>query len=183
MFLGEVYVKQGKDEAATAEYRRAISLDAHSVLAWSSLAEVYGRQGKLAEAADAYLQGLAGGEDANLRSQLAMIYWRQGKLDAALAEFEKVASLDSGNISARLMLGLLYGQEGRIDEAVAQYRQVLAVQPGSAEAHFNLAALEYKRCDLSTAAQEARERRSPGAGPLPLRGHAGRCVRGPGPRP
>lgn len=156
IFLGQVHEKLGRNDAASAEYQRGLALDPHNKMGWSSLAALYARQGKLADAASAYQQALANGDDPTLRGLLAFVYLRQGNTDAAAEQFSQAAALDPANATARLMLGNLLAQKGQLDQAATRYGEVLALQPGNADAHFEMALLQYKCCNLSAATEEAR---------------------------
>ncbi len=100
------------------------------------------RQGRLAEAAAAYRQGLEEApDDAAAWSNLSSVYYGLGRFaDAAAAGTEAVQRApDFAN--ARLNLGNAQAALGWLDAAEASYRAALAIDPGQARAPLALAML------------------------------------------
>ncbi len=154
-FLGLVLVKQNQFDAALAEYQKAVALDAKSTLALSGLAETYTQLGRWDEAAAAFEQALALTDVADLHRELAMVSTQQGKTDAAILEYQKAAAGNAQDWYSRYWLGNLYSRQAKFDDALKSYRQALALQPNRPEVHQGVSSLEYKRCNLTGATQEA----------------------------
>jgi tetratricopeptide (TPR) repeat protein len=57
--------------------------------------------------------------------------------DQALAYYQKMLALNSGDALAMASIGFHRAQQGRNREALAMFDRVVALKPGDAEAHFN----------------------------------------------
>jgi serine/threonine-protein kinase len=110
--LGEAYVGLGilklfyEWDWPSAEHalRQAVRLNANDPHAWHNLANYLDAMGRLEEAADARLRGVALDPlDARLRMILGVEYTAVGKLDDALLQYEHALRLDPSNA---LVLGL-----------------------------------------------------------------------------
>jgi tetratricopeptide (TPR) repeat protein len=98
------------------------------------------------------------GAEANLR--LGYIRLREGQSDAALAHFDRVASLTGDarlRYLAHLYSGWTLGTKGRIDEAIVAYRAAARFVPQSQSASALLVALLTKHDRLADAEQVADE--------------------------
>ena len=62
-----------------------------------------------------------------------------GKLDAGLAEFERISQRDPANVSARIMAAMIVHSQGKKDDAKKRYEDIVGRQPTSAMAANNLA--------------------------------------------
>jgi len=76
-------------------------------------------------------------DTASLQS-LADIYYLAGDFETAGGFLEKVLTVDSNNVTARLALGAALFNLGKSDGAETQWRQVLAIEPDNLEAHYDL---------------------------------------------
>jgi tetratricopeptide (TPR) repeat protein len=69
----------------------------------------------------------------------------EGKLDAAIAEFQRVAGVDPRYAAALLNLGAAYEQANRIEEAMEAYRKSIELEPRNFYAQNNLGVLYDKQ--------------------------------------
>jgi len=74
---------------------------------------------------------------------LGELFIAQRRVPEAIAEFEKLASLDSGSVPTATMLGLLYQREKKIDEARKWYERAVQANPRTATAAANNLACMY----------------------------------------
>lgn len=155
MFLGMVFTRQQKYDAAIAELQKSIALNPADNFAHSALGDAYAGQAKWNEAIAAYQNALTRKDDLSTRLQLASTYIAQGKTDNAIGEYQKAAALDPKEPTARILLANLYSTLGKLDDAVKEYRAALAIKPDNVDAYLAIAGVEYKRCNLSAATQAA----------------------------
>lgn len=95
--LGAVLVKEGKIDAAIAEYARAILLDKRHVPAWGSLGIALDLQGKTQPAIDAYHQALSiDQDDVIARVHLGYDLLKSGKRQEAADQFQRALAIDPG---------------------------------------------------------------------------------------
>jgi tetratricopeptide (TPR) repeat protein len=88
---------------------------------------------------------LEASEDAIERNGLGVKLLQEGKVDAAIAEFQKAARIDSKYLPARLNLAYGYERAGRTEEAISEYRGAIELQPDNFFAHNNLGVLYDKK--------------------------------------
>lgn len=79
-----------------------------------------------------------------------------GRLDAAVAELERLVSIDPTSEAAHTGLVGLYGELRRWDDAEAHYRKALALDPNSLGAHFNYGRALFEREHFDEAAKVLR---------------------------
>jgi tetratricopeptide (TPR) repeat protein len=69
---------------------------------------------------------------------LGLIAKLQSKPDEALAAFQRVLKIDSGDVGANINVGQIYSQQRKYPEAIAAFRLALAAEPYNATALYNL---------------------------------------------
>ena len=89
----EIALRQGRIDAAIAEYRKAITADPKFTPAYNNLAEALAGQGKLEEAADNYRRSLAERPNPAAYNALGDILRRLGREDEAAQQFSKAKAL------------------------------------------------------------------------------------------
>ncbi|MBI4184391.1 MAG: c-type cytochrome biogenesis protein CcmI [Proteobacteria bacterium] len=102
---------------------------------WLLLARSYQTLGRFADAAAAFRRALALGPAEGARSQLgeALVMAAQGGIGPeALAEFEKAAAEDPGDVRARFFLGLYRMQAGEYQAALDLWRALERDSPAEA---------------------------------------------------
>ncbi|HWO42653.1 MAG TPA: tetratricopeptide repeat protein [Candidatus Eisenbacteria bacterium] len=84
----------------------------------------------------------ANGEDeAAARNGAGVKLLQEGKIEAAIVEFQKAASLNPKYLPARLNLAYAYQKGHRTEEAISEYQRALELEPGNFFAHNNLGVL------------------------------------------
>jgi len=165
-------IEMGRPEYATfaiEEYKKALNADPGSPQLNDGLAELYFRTGRVHEAevtARALLKQVP--DDIEAHKLLGRIYLRQlgegqsavpsaspsvNVLDLAIAEFEKIVSLQPKNIEERMVLGQLYTIKHDAKKAEEQFKTAQAMEPESEEVVLNLARLYAESGDLEDAAK------------------------------
>lgn len=91
------------------------------------------KQGKLAEAAAAYREGLEIiPDDPHVRMDLAIVLREDGKLDEAIAELKKTIEVDPDHMAARLELARTQAKAGKTEDAQATLRALKGKNAGAA---------------------------------------------------
>lgn len=77
-------------------------------------------------------------EDKDLKSALVNVYLSANRLDAAIADLEKLVETDPNNTVNLLNLGILYDNKDDDETALKYYNKVLAIDPGNYDTNFNM---------------------------------------------
>ena len=158
------YVAQAIDQ-----YKNALDADPTSEALNNSLADLYFRVGKVREA-ESTVRNLLKISPNNLdaHKMLGRIYLRQlseaqnavssaspsgNVLDQAVAEFEKIISLEPRDVEDRMVLGQLYSVQHQPKKAEDQFKTAQSIDPDSEEVVLNLARLYVEGGDMPHAAQ------------------------------
>ena len=165
-------VEQGRPEYATfaiEEYKKALNADPNSPQLNDGLADLYFRMGRAREAevtARALLKQFP--DDIDAHKLLGRIYLRQlgegeratpsatpsgNVLDLAIAEFEKIVSLQPKKVEDRMVLGQLYTIKHDAKKAEEQFKTAQAMEPDSEEVVLNLTRLYAESGDIEHAAK------------------------------
>ena len=165
-------VSQGKPEnvnRAIEEYKLALNADPNSPELNNALAALYFRVGRAKEA-EVTTRGLlkTSPNDIDAHKLLGRIYLRQlgegesagvtaastnNVLELAIAEFEKIVSLQPSSVEDRMVLGQLYTVKHDSKKAEQQFKTAQAIEPDSEEVVLNLARLYAESGDLQHAAK------------------------------
>jgi tetratricopeptide (TPR) repeat protein len=161
---------------AIEEYKAALNADPNSPLLNNGLADLYFRTGRVREAI-ATAEGLLKSVPNNLEAHklLGRIYLRQlgnaggssgtagaattssGVLEQAIAEFEKIVSLEPGHetksVEDHMLLGQLYTVKHETKKAEEQFQIAQSIEPDSEEVVLNLARLYAEGNDPAHAAK------------------------------
>ena len=165
-------VDSGKPEYvahAIEEYKSALNADPNSPALNNALADLYLRTGRAHEAettARALLKTSPDNLDAH--KLLGRIYLRQlseaqnavssaspsgNVLDEAIAEFEKIISLQPRDVEDHMVLGQLYNVKHEPAKAEEQFKLARSIEPDSEDAILNLARLYAESNDIAHAAK------------------------------
>ena len=168
----EQAVEDGRPELVTQaieEYKLALNADPASPQLNNALADLYFRTGRVREAentANALLKGAPDNVDAH--KLLGRIYLRAlsdgqnapssasptgNVLDRAIAEFEKIVSLEPKSVEDRMILGQLYTVKHDHAKAEEEFKTAQAMDPESEDVVLNLARLYAEGGDIE---QEAK---------------------------
>jgi tetratricopeptide (TPR) repeat protein len=174
--LASIYEEQavntGQSEfvaQAIDQYKNALNADPNSPALNDALADLYFRGGKSHEAESTARNLLkTSPDDLDAHKLLGRIYLRQlseaqnavgssspsgNVLDQAVAEFEKIVSLDPKDVENRMVLGQLYGVQHKQQKAEDQFNAAKAIDPDSEEVVLNLARLYVESGDMQHAAR------------------------------
>ncbi len=167
------YGRQEFVTRAVEEYKLALNADPNSSQLATGLAELYFRVGRIPEAIRTAKE-LVQKDDSNLEAHklLGRIYLRslgQGQqeqsaqgsqsspggqmLDLAIAEFQKIVSLEPKSLENHLLLGQLYSVKHDSAKAEEQFKAAQAIEPASEDVILNLARLQAESGDLRRAAE------------------------------
>jgi len=147
---------------AIEEYKVALNADPASPALNIALAELYFGAGRVREAestARALIKTSPDNIDAH--KLLGRIYLRQlgegqappAILDSAIAEYEKLVSLEPKKVDDRMILGQLYTVKHDAKKAGAAFAAARDIEPDSEEVVLNMARLYAESGDLDRAAQ------------------------------
>ncbi len=107
----EKYLRQGKIDAAIAEYQQLVQADPKDLNTINKIGDLYARHGKTREAIHQF-------------TKIAEFYSADGFLLKAIAIYKKINKLDPNYIEAYQKLADLYSQQGLVMEAKSQYQAV-----------------------------------------------------------
>ena len=162
--LASVYeddaVSDGKTDEinkAIEEYKMALNDDPDSAELNDGLAELYFRVGRVHDAeVTARAQLKNSPNDIDAHKLLGRIYLRQlgegengattsanaaNVLDQAIAEFQKIVTLEPKSVEDHMVLGQLYSVKHQPDKAEAEFKVAESIEPESEEVVLNLARL------------------------------------------
>ncbi|HET9308001.1 MAG TPA: tetratricopeptide repeat protein [Candidatus Sulfotelmatobacter sp.] len=148
---------------ATEEYRLAIEADPSSEFLTSSLAELYVKTGRIADAVKE-AQDIIKRDPKNLEAHklLGRIYLRSlgdmpggsgsdNILKLAIDQYEQIVKLDPDSVDDHLLLGRLYRLNNDLSKAEAELKTAIKIDPTSEEAVTTLAMLYTDEGDTSHA--------------------------------
>ena len=125
----------GADQKALAEFQEALRLDARLAGAYTGLAAVYAREGKLDDSEKACHEALAIDPDlAAAHAQLSSIYGKQGKVDDSLREMQAAIQAEPLTVAFHYSLGMIYDAQKNPEAAIGAYREALRLRPAFLEA-------------------------------------------------
>lgn len=137
--LGGVLSREGKSDAALAQFEEVARLRPEFAEGQYNLALELANRGSLPEAIDRYQRAL------RLRPDYVEAHYNLGnallhakRLDDAIREYGEALRLRPGDARAHNNLAIALARAGRDPEAIEHYREAVRLEPGFAEAHFNL---------------------------------------------
>jgi tetratricopeptide (TPR) repeat protein len=108
--------KEGKKEQLLEIYEKILALSPTNIPLRSKVAEIYGREGLISEAAKQYFT-------------IARIYAEKGEAEKSIGFYQKVLEVQPLNREAIIELVNLYERTGNLDKAVAQIREAASLFP------------------------------------------------------
>jgi tetratricopeptide (TPR) repeat protein len=169
VYEDEALESGNNDDARLAvdEYKYALNADPNSQQLNDGLADLYFRSGHLHEAEVTARNLLKNSpNDIDAHRLLGRIYLRQlsdaanavsstspsgNVLDLAIAEFEKIVSLQPKSVEDRMVLGQLYTVKHQPKKAEDEFKTAQAIEPDSEEVVLNLARLYAESGDIAHA--------------------------------
>jgi len=150
--LGGASMLQGDVIKAAGYFEKALSLEAASMEALSSLAGIYISTGKGEKAAELIRGRLEEApEDARLHYLLGKA--SGADFDAAESSYRKAAELKGDFAEPRIELGRLYAKKGEYEDAYRELGEALKADPASVPAMMLLALLDQERGEWEEAAE------------------------------
>ena len=138
--LGYALAKQGRAEAAAAEYQEALRILPDYALAHCNLANALSALGRLDEAIAHYRDALRLNPDyTDAHMNLGVALGRAHRGDEAIQQFREVLRLNPQAATAHNDIGNALAEQGRYTAASAEFREALRLDPNLADAHNNLA--------------------------------------------
>ncbi|MDE3063875.1 MAG: tetratricopeptide repeat protein, partial [Acidobacteriota bacterium] len=151
------------------EYKAALNADPTSPSLNNALADLYLRVGRVKEAESTARTLLKSSpDDLDAHKLLGRIFLRQlseaqnavsssspsgNVLDEAIAEFQKILSLQPKDVEDHMILGQLYAVRHESAKAEEQYKLARTIEPDSEDAILNLARLYAENNDVAKAAK------------------------------
>ena len=137
--LGDVLLKEGRLGPAMERYEAVLRVVPDFQDAYNKLGSALGALGRYDEAVARLRQGLALGENPEIRHNLGYAHHRQGRLDEAIAEYEAALRLSPHHALALAHLAAALDASGRSAEAAPLLERALAQRPDDVEARRLLA--------------------------------------------
>lgn len=139
LLLGDQARKRQDWSRALTHYEEALRRDEANPLAHQAVAELLARDGRIAEALEAFRRA------ARLAPELVApylgigrLYLARGRGLEAAAAFERAVSLAPKDGQPRALLGEALRQVGKVQAALEAYREAVELAPARAELHHNL---------------------------------------------
>ena len=147
--LGELLMKSGRQEEATAEFEQAMRLrpddpeGRHNLgVALNAVGLQAFDRGRFPDAIARYERALeVDPRDSEALNNLGGAYLALGRAQAAIGPFERALEGQPGRPETWYNLGNALAATGRLTEAVARYREALRLRPDYPNARRNLAAV------------------------------------------
>jgi protein O-GlcNAc transferase len=143
---GDALKDQGRLEAATASYLRALELAPHHAVIYANLGSVLQLQGNWEEAVAAFRRASElAPQESSIQTSLGTLLQLQGRLGESEFCFQKAMQLKPDLPVSYNNLGGIFQDVGRLDETVACLRKALELKPDYASARSNLLnSLQYR---------------------------------------
>jgi tetratricopeptide (TPR) repeat protein len=124
---------KGQDEAAIAEWKKALELDPGDAKAHNNLGVLLLQKGRLDEAAGHFQSAVdASSEFGDAQSNLGIAMLQKGKVEEAVMHLQKASELSPGKVQIQYNLGAAFYLGGKVPEALAHWREGLRVDPDNA---------------------------------------------------
>jgi tetratricopeptide (TPR) repeat protein len=121
---------KGQEEAAIAEWRKALELDPGDPQVHNNLGEHLLRRGELDEALTHFRKAVeANPEYADAQTNLGVSLSQQGRFGEAIVHLQKAVEIKPGIVQSYQNLGNALYMQGKIPEALARWREGLRVDP------------------------------------------------------
>ena len=146
----------GEDQMAKADYLKVMDLKYSKPDIYSSLSEIYKKEGDTAQALETIQQGrVLFPEDFNLLIAETNIYLTTNQKEKAQADLERAIDIDKTNPTIFFAVGTIYDQLGDFDKAKRAYTSALELKPDYFDANYNLGALYVnKAAEIQTKAND-----------------------------
>ncbi|MGD1912041.1 MAG: tetratricopeptide repeat protein [Rivularia sp. (in: cyanobacteria)] len=141
-YLGNIFLKQNRLDAAVQEYGEAIRLNPNLAEGYYNLGLALQKQGQNEAAITAYRQALVVEPTmANAQYNLGLVLYQQGQNEDAIAAYQQSINLDSNNADAYFNLAMALQEQGDTAKSIIAYREALQLNPDNVAAYNNLGAI------------------------------------------
>ena len=133
--LGQVFLDQGRDQEAVAQFTEALRIDPDHLESHNNLGNILVRQGKYQEAVDHFTEALR--VDPNhpaAHHNLGNALFGQGKYQEAIAQFTEALRINPNYAATRYNLGSAYVKIGDRVSALEEYKILRTMNPDMASA-------------------------------------------------
>jgi tetratricopeptide (TPR) repeat protein len=138
--LGVAYMEQFKHEDAVKQFKQALERDPNFALARVNLALAYYYLNDSRSAVEEARAGAKLAPDNPTAHYALAVALRNEKLyDEALAEFNKVLSIDPRDSATNIQIGQLHAQKQQYPQAIAAFQRAIESEPYNATAVYSLA--------------------------------------------
>ena len=152
-FRGSEFLKQGMQDRAIAEFRRALEIrpDAGTK---EDLAKSLSAAGRHSEALDMYQSVLKERPTAENYFSIALAHAKKGSYSEAESFFRKAVELKPDFAEAYFNLAVLFAKRGKLAETIQNLKESVRINPRYAEAHYHLGLAHIAAQDRKAALQE-----------------------------
>lgn len=151
--LGSVYLREGDNRAAVAEYKAAVGYDPNYAIAYANLGEALLKTGELEESLRSSLKAISiSSNNAAAFYNAGTVYVMQHQTNDAVAFFRKAVELRPRFPEAHNNLAYTLAKTGAQAEAETHYREAIRLWPDYLDARRNFGGLllKQKRFDEAT---------------------------------
>ncbi|MBI2636040.1 tetratricopeptide repeat protein [Candidatus Peregrinibacteria bacterium] len=128
-------------DSPAALFGNTLKLYPESVAARDSLAAMDRQTGRYERAIKLLRDGLAYGDNLQLRMGLGTVYAKIGRVEDAADQFLQALKLEPGNPEPLVALGVLDEHNGKISDAMEKYRRAVEIDPSYVSARNKLGSL------------------------------------------
>lgn len=136
---GVELAKQGRFDAAIAEFDAAVELNPNFFQAHIDAAIALGKQGKFPEAMARLHQALElSPGDSRAQAHAGLVFMHSGKIEEAVEHFQTAVDLDPANRMAHLNLARIFVQRGELATATVHFQSALELDGNDPLGHLEL---------------------------------------------
>ncbi|HWR53568.1 MAG TPA: tetratricopeptide repeat protein, partial [Bryobacteraceae bacterium] len=137
--VASALMKKGENEAAAAEWQKALDLNPNEALAHNNLGVTFSEIGKVDEAIEHYRKAIElSPEYPEAHNNLGEALIARRRLDEAMEHFSKAIELNPAHASAHSNLGAALAQQGKLHEAIPHLQKAVEIKPELADVQNNL---------------------------------------------
>jgi Tfp pilus assembly protein PilF len=155
--LATVYIRQGYQDKAEAEYRTAIRLEPYFVYSYINLADLYRGQQREKEAENLLREAISSYPgSADLHYALSLLLVRKRQTAEALSELKQAVQIRPDDTNLQYVYAIALNSSGAPDEAIRILKTVLAKEPALEGACLALTTIYRDKGDVPQAIESAK---------------------------